>query len=332
MANYIKLLQMTLLQELSSAINKRLSAEGKSLISTSADDVFRNLTYLYEEKKELEFAKETGRSYRFMPKKYKAMVMRLVAPNYCISTKMQSSDVGVTAEAYLFLTPESVKPVAQGKQFLSFDKAPEDLETEAERKAYIEATARGLAHSKAYQEFGIGSWYSYQYEPEDNPDSVINTMKEQDKLNPIMGYNSSLQNDNASDLELPQETLLSALPDDLNSLVPNPETNITPTPNTETAISGQDNPPEQEFSRHLPEVSDSATAISLDEAKNYPAPLGKAKSKGLTLWETAENFPTNIYWMYKQAELSEYDKAAIRTIAANSSKVYAVFQQHGETI
>ena len=80
--------------------------------------------------------------------------MRLVAPNYCISTKIQSSDAGVTAEAYLFLTPESAKPVAQGKQFLPFDKAPDSLETEAERKAYIEATAKGLAHSKAYRSSG----------------------------------------------------------------------------------------------------------------------------------------------------------------------------------
>ena len=69
MANYLKLLQMSLLEELSAQINKRLSAEGKIPISASADDVFKNLTHLYDEKRELEFAHETGRSYKFMPKK-----------------------------------------------------------------------------------------------------------------------------------------------------------------------------------------------------------------------------------------------------------------------
>lgn len=294
MANYLKLLQMSLLEELSAQINKRLSAEGKTPISASADDVFKNLIHLYDEKRELEFAQETGRSYKFMPKKYKAMVMRLVAPNYCISTKIQSSDAGVTAEAYLFLTPESAKPVAQGKQFLPFDKAPDSLETEAERKAYIEATAKGLAHSKAYQEFGIGSWYSYQYEPEDNPDIVVNLLKEQDDLNPVIGYGNCSQDETESGPQISQPSFSS--------------------PSSDTP------------------KSDPPAAISLEEARNYPAPLGKAKSKGLTLGETAESYPANIYWMYRQSELSEYDKAAIRTIAASSPKVYDIFQQHGEAI
>lgn len=321
---YIGLLQQKLVSELAKEINKNATEK----INDTPEEVFSNLDLIYEERKEMEFGTETGKSYKYMPKQYKAMVMRLVAPDYCPSVRVSSNDYGITAEAYLFLHHDDTKPVAQGKQFLPYTAAPEELETDVEKRAYIEATVRGMALSKAYQEFGIGSWYNYQFEPEENPDDAMSKVSSQNELNPTIGYDrengaqeeTATSTTNKVEKEEEPTVQLPALQTEQteeNESVENSEA----ASETESVSVTTEN-------TESPAQADATDAGTLDWALNRVAPCGKAQNLGLTLGATAKKYPQNLCWMYKQ-QLTDEDKLAIETIAKSDPEIMEQFRQNG---
>lgn len=330
--DYMDLLQKTLVTELAKEINKRKKKEEQ--ISNSPEEVFANLPLIYDEKKEVEFGAETGKSYKFMPKQYKAMVMRLVAPEYCPSVRVTYNDFGVMAEAYLFLHQEDNKPVAQGKQFLPFSAAPEDLASDAEKRSYLEATVRGMALSKAYQEFGIGSWYNYRFEPEDNPDEAMGKISEQEGLNPTMGYDSSsAESDASASTEQPEGVTSPNKAEDSEKSL---EMSATKEAQNEGEENGSTDDSATVPETEVKEESDKESSFQpvdyneLQAALERVAPCGKAKTLNLTLGATAKKYPQNLCWMYQQP-IPDEDKQAIQIIAKSNPEIMELFEQNGIT-
>lgn len=333
--DYMNLLQKTLVSELAKEINTKKEKDDQ--IGDTPEEVFANLPFIYDEKKEVEFGTETGKSYKFMPKQYKAMVMRLVAPEYCPSVRVTYNDFGVMAEAYLFLHQEDSKPVAQGKQFLPYSAAPEDLASEAEKRSYLEATVRGMALSKAYQEFGIGSWYNYQFEPEENPDGAMGKISEQEGLNPTMGYDSSSAEADASvstehgdDNASPEKT-----EDDARVLKTSAAEESGTQEKTESEANGTTDestpvPEAVENDEAEKEASSQPADVDLQAALDRIAPCGKAKTLSLTLGATAKKYPQNLCWMYQQP-IPDEDKQAIQIIAKSNPEIMELFEQNGIT-
>ena len=75
---FLNLLQSAMLRELCRAIQK--NKEDFDAANCSAESVFANIEYIYDEIPEKEFGEPTGATMKFMPKRYKEMVMRLISP------------------------------------------------------------------------------------------------------------------------------------------------------------------------------------------------------------------------------------------------------------
>ena len=167
----LELLQNVMADTLTSAINERHPEA--PIKRFSEEELFSRLPDLYDVKKEVEFGQETGREYKYMPKHYKEMVLRLIAPFAGFQYRIDCNEAGysVTALLYLDCREKDQNPVSIGEAFVSFASVDQNM-TEDEKKSFAKATAKGLAESKAMQKFGIGIWHTYQYEPEENPDEA----------------------------------------------------------------------------------------------------------------------------------------------------------------
>ncbi len=321
---YLGLLQQTIIDSMAKDINEKLMETGKELINSTAEEVFKNLPELYEIATETAFGSPTGRTYRYMPKRQKALVMRLVAPDYYPQIKITKSDDGVCAEAWIYLSHEDTKPVAYGKQYLSYVSAQNDgqFTTDSDLHAYIESTARGIALSKAYQEYGIGSWYSYKFDTDDNPDEILSAMTSNDGVNPVKAYDDKELHTGAEQYDTESFTK-----------------HVTPSPAQETgkaelSFNIQSAIPEtlsKEASTGQKSEIKNTSSMTLEEARAMKAPIGKAASKGLTLGETEAQYPRNILWMYTQNDLSPETKTALSLIALNNSNIISLFKEKGIT-
>lgn len=333
--NRLNMLQEVMITELAKAITSR--HPDKPVNRKDDVEVFSRLTDLYDEKKEVQFGKETGKSYKFMPKQYKEMVMKLIAPDSCFSyrTTGKDSDSSVTVEAFLYLNYSDEKPIATGKATVAYSSAPAEYnDDEWGRKMYCESWAKGLAESKALQKYGIGSWYSYSYEPEDNPDEAINAMKQKEELNPQIAYDATTI-DTANQTE---EKSVDAEPNsepekaDVTKENEIPDTNMVLKSEEESvnATVAEQSTKNEEMPIVSEQNDDSLeNTISLEDAKKLPAECGKAKAKGLTLGQTADLHPGNILWMYTRGDVSEEGKEALLIIARNYPDIKASFIENG---
>lgn len=323
------LLQGVMLDSMAKEINKKMPEDGR--IGSSAEEVFNNLPSIYEMAVDRSFGEDNG-SYNYMPLQYKAMVMRLVAPEYCPSIRAEKTDNGVFAEAFLYLTPEDNRPVASGKMFVSFASVRERF-TDAEQENilfFTEELARGSALSKAYEKFGIGSWFKRKYTMDDNPDEVLADLENQDKVQPVTAYETESVKETPVSEELtpaqetvPTTALAETLRQDDGSNVPKNEQSV---PDATTP----DNPAEPGKAEESVSQSaaDNSLQINLEEAKAMKATIGKAADMGLTLGETAERFPGNILWMYTQ-DVPVKDKVALTVIAKSNPEISGLFKQRG---
>ena len=338
----LNLLQQVMINDLAEEINKHKEPDEK--IEPTEEAVFANLKSIYEEKKQIEFGQETGNSYRYMPKQYKKMVMRLISPECMFSHKTITTETAVTDECYLFITNTDEKPVATGKATVTYSSVIDESMGEYEKKLYCEATAKGLAESKALQDFGIGSWYSYQFEAEENPDEAVANMTEKAGTVPKLALednteSSETSGSNIEEKSIKEEGSKENLPDEdkkenetddevtkVQSAFEN-AMNVTTEEAAQEMVS--DTEPENTEQAVEAQVSKDVT-ISYEEALDMPAEVGKASSRGWTLGYTAEKYPHNIIWMYKNSgEISDAGKAALVVIAKNNSVVAADFAANG---
>lgn len=337
--NRLNMLQNVIISQLANAITER--NPDKPVVRIDDQEVFSRLTDLYDEAKEMQFGKETGKSYKFMPKQYKEMVMRLIAPNYAFTyrTSGTNTDTSVTVEAFLFLNYSDEKPIAVGKATVSYTDAPVDFNNdEWAKKMYCESAAKGLAESKALQKYGIGSWYSYSYEPEENPDVAMNEMQKKDDMNPQVAYDATTQS-----------IVIDQPKGDSNSQVQNIANFTIAEPSIENEVHMENmdskNLSECELNQVNTENSNNASDVintekeettntsgeitELEEARNMKAECGKALSMGLTLGETADKYPGNILWMYMKGNVSDSGKKALLVIAKNYPEIKQAFNDNG---
>lgn len=351
---YMNLLNQTIITTLADDINKKLKEENKQQINPTPEEVFANLPMLYETVQEKAFGEVTGNSYRFMPKHYKAMVMRLVAPEYYPDVKISYSKqedgtlTGVCAEAKLFLNQADGRPVATGKQYLSFNAIEETFKDESDRRSYVESTVRGIALSKAYQEFGIGSWYTYRFEPEENPNAILAAMSDGDMVNPTVAYgDDGVQHEAVGDTENGGNS--ESTSDEQKQPVQEMQDQETASPAQDTdaksdgqaAKSPEENTPEENTPETESDKADSknkgaktakgkkTSGSPLDAARSRKAPLGKAADMNLTLGETETIYPGNIFWLYMQPSISSEDKDALKLIALNNPTIKNMFEDRG---
>lgn len=352
---YLDLLEKTMISEMAKEINKRLSEEDKEPINDTPEEVFKNLPMLYETVQETAFGEPTGNSYRYMPKRYKAMVMRLVAPDHYPEVKVSYNKtedgtlIGVCAEARLYLNHEDNKPVAFGKQYLSYSAAQgqKQFDDDSDLHAYAESTVRGIALSKAFQDFGIGSWYSYQFEPEENPDATLAAMADSDGIKPTVAYGDEQEqvddkaasaSDTANATEPVTEEPKSTEPvkQEAKSQPKEAETGkkadipADATPAKDSAKAPSDKAASKDKGKKT--KSTKKGGMTIEEARAMKAPLGKAAEKNLTLGETEVQYPGNILWMYTQPNIADKDKEALVLIALNNPKLLDYFNEKGVTI
>ncbi|MEE1256263.1 MAG: hypothetical protein UHN47_07095 [Lachnospiraceae bacterium] len=333
--NRLNMLHEVMIMELAKAIDSR--HPDKPVNRYDDKEVFSRLTDLYDEAKEVQFGKETGKSYKFMPKQYKEMVMKLIAPDSCFTyrTTGKDSDSSVTVEAFLYLNYSDDKPIATGKATVSYSSAPTEYnDDEWGRKMYCESAAKGLAESKALQKYGIGSWYSYSYEPEENPEEAIKTMKQKDELNPQVAYDAATTDIENQTEEKFDDAEPNSEPEKADVTKDNeiPDTNMVSEPEEDsisTTVAEQSTKNEE-----MPIVSEQTdvslkNTIPLEDAKKLPAECGRAKDKGLTLGQTADTYPGNILWMYTKGDVSEDGKKALLVIARNYPAIKASFIENG---
>ncbi len=316
------LLQGVMLESMAKEINKKLPESDQ--IGSSAEEVFKNLTSISETVVDRSFGEDNG-SYDYMPLQYKSMVMRLVAPEYCPSVRtMLLNDEGVYAEAFLFLSPEDTKPVASGKMFVSFSSVRERFPKDETQnlRFFTEELAKGSALSKAYEKFGIGSWFKRKFTSDDNPDKVLSDLESQNKVQPVTAYDTE-SGKTTPETEAPvpaQESTPAPAPE-----AEKPQAPVKPAKEPAKAKAAKADTPA--VPSEAPEA-DNDLQVTLEEAKTMKATVGKAASMGLTLGETAEKFPGNILWMYTQ-DVSAEEKAALSVIAKSNPKISDLFKQRG---
>ena len=203
---------------------------------------------------------------------------------------------------------------------------------------YCESAAKGLAESKALQKYGIGSWYSYSYEPEDNPEEAIEAMKQKDELNPQVVYPTTATTETLNQVD---EKSVDAEQDSKQKVTNPTKDNESPatdivvemTKNSvDATASEQGTESKEEPNLSVPNDVPLKNTISLEEAKKLPAECGRAKDKGLTLGETAETYPGNILWMYTKGDVSEEGKEALLVIARNYPDIKTSFIENGIAI
>lgn len=329
----LELLQNVMADTLTSAINERHPEA--PIKRFSEEELFSRLPDLYDVKKEVEFGQETGREYKYMPKHYKEMVLRLIAPFAGFQYRIDCNEAGysVTALLYLDCREKDQNPVSIGEAFVSFASVDQNM-TEDEKKSFAKATAKGLAESKAMQKFGIGIWHTYQYEPEENPDEAeaqLQRNQDQTYADPV-GTNSkepvsSEKGQKAEEID--------------NPLTQDKDTQTQEnTPESETVKPKRGRKPkaqtveENSVTETVDEQEDvgSDQDMPLEKALELPADCGKAQTMELTLGATAAKYPGNIYWMYCNDDVSELNKKAIEVIVRNNPSLAQLFKERGNEI
>lgn len=329
----LELLQNVMVDTLTSAINERHPEA--PIKRFSEEELFSRLPDLYDVKKEVEFGQETGREYKYMPKHYKEMVLRLIAPFAGFQYRIDCNEAGysVTALLYLDCREKDQNPVSIGEAFVSFASVDQNM-TEDEKKSFAKATAKGLAESKAMQKFGIGIWHTYQYEPEENPDEAeaqLQRNQDQTYADPV-GTNSkepvsSEKGQKAEEIDNPltQDKDTQTQENTPESEAVKPKRGRKPKAQTVEENSVTETVEEQE------DVG-SDQGIPLEKALALPADCGKAQSMRLTLGDTAAQYPGNMYWMYCNDDASELNKKAIEVIVRNDPSLAQFFKERGKEI
>ena len=350
----LELLQQVMVNTLTAAINERHPDE--PIRRMSEEELFSRLPDLYDVSKQVEFGQETGREYKYMPKHYKEMALRLIAPFAGFQYRIDCNEAGYNVTAHLFLDcrEKAQNPVSIGEAFVSFASLDQNM-AEEDKKSYAKATAKGLAESKAMQKFGIGIWHTYQYEPEENPDAAENEIqknKDQTYVDPIgiqkQAVDSGVTENNlpVKETEQSKDTEQQTLDNVLNPLTQgqgqaSEETPVKaekeaepekskrgrkPKPKAEPepeASADVDNNANAEAERSIADVTDDG--LTLEQAMNLPADNGKAKDRGLTLGETTEQYPGNLLWMYVSDGTSSLNKKAIEVIVKNNPELLELF-------
>lgn len=346
MNQYLELLNKTIICQMANDINKKLHDENKEKIEATPESVFENLHMLYDTFEEKAFGEPTGNSYRYMPKRYKAMVMRLIAPEYYPEVKItyvcddDKNPIGVCAEARLYLNNDASRPVAFGKQYLSYNSVSEQIEDEREKRAYAESTVRGIALSKAYQEFGIGAWYTYTFEPEENPDAALAGMNSHDGISPTIpiiayGDNNTQASDSIEDVDAKTSqnaAIAETVPNIPEKAVPSADSKANADKDTKNKTAAKKvgkTSTGGKATKTSAENSSTENNSALEKARAMMAPIGKAADLNLTLGETEERYPLNILWMYMQTSISGEVKDSLKLIALNNIKILNAFKEKG---
>lgn len=314
---YLSLLQKNILQELA----RKAKEHAPQNEEITADNVMENLIYIWDEIREKQYGQETGRVLKFMPKRYKEMVMRLIYPTASFTYSMEKVDTMVICKALLYLDRLDNKPVSIGQASVNLnDFGTDDSGTAVIQQA--EALAKGLAESKALQKMGIGIWFSYDLE-EENSEALINEAQNRDTLNPtFITPNPAPEPEKVFDEETPAPALVPEK-DGLDKVTESKDKAVSDDNATRT-----DTLPTEAESSEVPAVKNTEnSSITLEEALALPADCGKAKSRGWTLGDTAEKAPGNLAWMYNQPGCQ--NKEALLVIARENKTVASYFNNYG---
>lgn len=282
----LECLQTAMLRELGEAIKQNNPDFDPANCTT--ESIFENIRYIYDEIKEKEYGQETGRVLKFMPKRYKEMVMRLISPECAFSYRNTVTDTAVSIDAFLFLDREDNKPVATGTATVAFSLLESERElSEFEIKRMAEAVAKGQAESKALQKFGIGSWFPYEME-EEKPEVMLETAKQKASLSP---------------------TLPCAVAKEPEKTAPTPVAENTEKPKAKAKAAAPDN-----------KVADKKNVDpdALQKARTITCDVGKGS--GLTLGQLEEKYPGNIVWLFRNPACAAY-KDELRLIIENNDQI-----------
>lgn len=316
---YLELLQGALLRELGKAIsvhNEKFNTE-----SCTPEDVFANIEYIYEEIAEMEFGSPTGRTMKFMPKRYKEMVMRLVSPECTFSYKKMEGETAVSIDAYLFLNREDTKPIATGSSTVSFNALSNPDLDDFSKKRMVEAIAKGQAESKALQKFGIGSWFKYELE-EESPEVLLEQAKQRADLSPTAVPVQNVQKVDMSSIS--EETTEPVTEPAVEEMKPEPV--LTP-------VLTDEEPEQKTKKASKPKTEEPASAQpmideNLEAARAVVCTVGKAK--GMTLGEIEAKFAANLVWQFSQPDCNY--KESLRVIIANNSELKSYAEERGVQI
>lgn len=319
----MEFLHNSLLAELAKKINSRKAEDKK--INPSDEEVFGNITDIYDEIPEMEFGQPTEKVTKYMPKAYKEMVMRLISPTYAFSYRTAMGDYAVTVEAFLLLDYTDTQPAAIGKATIPYSAAPESEVEEYQRKAYCEAMARGLAESKAYQKYGIGCWFNQNVEPDDDPEKAVQKAKTEEGMNPEIALPTAPEEDISKSADGTETS--EQVPDKGPKSDKEDKKKAAEEKKSEAVKDPVLEKPKEEQPTSGGEMS-----MSLDEALNLPCEIGKAASQGLTLGETAEKYPANLVWQYVQTNISNEAKTAIKVIATAKPEIAQLFADRNVTL
>lgn len=312
---YLNLLQGAMLRELGKAI--KTHKEDFDAVNCSVTDIFHNIELIYEEIPEFEFGSPTGRSMKFMPKRYKEMVMRLICPECAFSYKKTESEFATGMEAFLFLNREDSKPVVSGTATVLYSSIEDPNMDDFAKKKYAETIARGLAESKALQKFGIGSWFHYEME-EENPEIMLDQAKKKVDFAPSSVPSS-----------VPASTTKTV---DVSNLPPVPTVEEDKKKERKSTKKEKEEVKEEVTAPVVPEITtspevtkESATNDELAAARAVVCKHGKAS--GMTLGEIETKYPANIVWIYTQ-ESCDY-KDSIKTIILSNPAIKGYADQKG---
>lgn len=332
----LELLQNVMVDTLTSAINERHPEA--PIKRFSEEELFSRLPDLYDVKKEVEFGQETGREYKYMPKHYKEMVLRLIAPFAGFQYRIDCNEAGysVTALLYLDCREKDQNPVSIGEAFVSFASVDQNM-TEDEKKTFAKATAKGLAESKAMQKFGIGIWHTYQYEPEENPDEAeaqLQRNQDQTYADPVGTNSKNSKEPVSSEKEQKAEETDNPLTQDKDTQTQEKQSESEAVKPKRGRKPKAQTVEENSVTETVEEQEDvgSDHGLPLEKALALPADCGKAQAMGLTLGDTAAQYPGNIYWMYCNDDASESNKKAIEVIVRNDPSLAQFFKERGKEI
>ncbi len=332
----LELLQNVMVDTLTSAINERHPEA--PIKRFSEEELFSRLPDLYDVKKEVEFGQETGREYKYMPKHYKEMVLRLIAPFAGFQYRIDCNEAGysVTALLYLDCREKDQNPVSIGEAFVSFASVDQNM-TEDEKKTFAKATAKGLAESKAMQKFGIGIWHTYQYEPEENPDEAeaqLQRNQDQTYADPVGTNSKNSKEPVSSEKEQKAEETDNPLTQDKDTQTQEKQSESEAVKPKRGRKPKAQTVEENSVTETVEEQEDvgSDQGLPLEKALALPADCGKAQAMGLTLGDTAAQYPGNIYWMYCNDDASESNKKAIEVIVRNDPSLAQFFKERGKEI
>lgn len=317
---FLNLLQSTIVGELAKVIVSK-GVECKP----TPEDVFANLSYVYEEIDEVQFGQPTGNKMKYMPKQFKHMVMRLISPTCSIRNRSEWFDDHVSVEAFLYYDRNDSQPIASAKSIYYFENMVGEL-TDAEKRSTAELAARGYATSKVLQEFGIGAWFKSAFEPEENPELVNAEMAKRNDLTPTVAVTAlppnPLDDEKTEDKvetkktkskkETNVETEPITKPDEVA------ETNVTESVQDSLPLVSQEETP-------VTASKDNSDSMSFEDARAVAIDLGRGKQLNLTVGDEMDDkrYINNLAWVYKNTQ-SDVVKEAIRVVARKDDTVMQI--------